>query len=95
MTDAITIEVLDRKPEIYEATWDGVTRQRARQWAVITVDGLPTSFSITSEPGKEYAPGRYFLGAESFGVANGRLSLSRVVLRPVVQKTAAKSVSAA
>lgn len=81
--DNISIEVLDRPPEIYESTWEGVTRQRSRQWAVITVDGLPTAFAVTSEPGKEHAPGRYVLDAASFGVANGRLSLSRVVLRPV------------
>lgn len=84
----LTIQVLPRKPEIYDATWDGVTKQRSRQWAVMTVDGLPTSFSITTEPGKEYPPGDYVLGPESFGVSNGRLSLSRVVLKPV--KPAAK-----
>lgn len=81
--DAISIEVLDRKPELYEATWDGVTKPRSRQWAVISVDGLPTAFNLTTEPGKEYPPGKYMLGPESFGVQNGRLSLSRVVLKPV------------
>lgn len=90
MSDEITIEVLPRKPELYDATWDGVTRQRSRQWAVITIDGLPTSFSLTTEPGREYPAGNYKLGAESFGVANGRLSLSRVVLKPVSAKAPAK-----
>lgn len=81
--DAISIEVLDRKPELFESTWEGVTRERSRQWAVITVDGLPTAFNLTCEPGKEYPPGKYLLGPESFGVSNGRLSLSRIVLKPV------------
>lgn len=83
MSENIKIEVLPRKPELFESTWEGVTRQRSRQWAVITIDSLPTSFAVVVEPGKEYPPGEYFLGAESFGVANGRLSLSRVVLKPI------------
>lgn len=81
--EMMTIEVLNRKPELFESTWDGVTRQRSRQWAILNIDGLPTSFSLTTDPGKEYPPGRYMLGAESFGVTNGRLQLSRVVLKPL------------
>lgn len=79
----MTIEVLDRAPELYETTWDGVTKQRSRQWALLQIDGLPTAFAVTSEPGKEYPPGRYTLAPESFGVTNGRLTLSRTVLKPV------------
>ncbi len=89
--EPISVEVLDRKPELFESTWDGVTRQRSRQWALIHVDGLPTAFNLTTEPGKEYPPGKYALGPESFGVQNGRLSLSRVVLKPVQVKPAART----
>lgn len=77
------IEVLKRQPEAVQTTWEGVTRDRIKQWCVIEIDGLPTAFQITSDPGKELAPGEYQLAPESFGVTNGRLTLSRVVLQSV------------
>jgi hypothetical protein len=83
------ITVLNRKPEEIETTWEGVTRKRVQQWAVIEIDGLPTSFQITNDPGKDLPPGEYTLGAKSFNVQNGRLTIQRVVLDPVAPKSAA------
>lgn len=77
------ITVLNRPHDVVQSTWEGVTRDRVKQWAQIEVDGLFTSFQLTSDPGKEYAPGEYELAPESFSVANGRLTVSRVVLRPL------------
>jgi hypothetical protein len=77
------IEVLNRKPEQVQTTWEGVTKDRVKQWCLMTVDGLPTAFQITLDPGKEYDPGEYTLAPECFGVTNGRLTLNRVVLVPV------------
>ncbi len=77
------IQVLNRAPEQVQVTFDGVTRDRVKQWCLMDVDGLPTSFQVTVDPGKEYAPGEYALAPECFGVTNGRLTLSRVVLVPV------------
>lgn len=77
------IEVLNETPEKFESTWEGVTRQRVRQWCVVTIKGRPSSFQVTVDPGKEYAPGEYELAPESFSFNNGRLSVTRVVLSPV------------
>lgn len=76
------IQVLKRASEMVQTTWEGVTRDRVKQWCLLEVDGLPTSFQITTDPGKEYAPGEYTLAPESFGVTNGRLTMTRVVLVP-------------
>lgn len=77
------IQVLNRAAEQVQTTWEGVTRDRVKQWCLIEIDGLPTAFQITVDPGKEHAPGEYTLAPEAFGVTNGRLTLSRVVLVPV------------
>jgi hypothetical protein len=78
------ITVLPIPVENIETTWDGVTRAKVKQWAQIeTQPGLATSFVLTSDPGKEYQPGEYELAQESFSVTNGRLTVSRVVLKPV------------
>lgn len=79
------IQVLEEAPEQFESTWEGVTRTRQRQWAVLTVKGRPMSFQITTDQGKEYAPGDYELAPESFSINNGRLTVSRVVLVPLAQ----------
>lgn len=78
------IEVLNETPEEFQSTWEGVTRTRLRQWCVITIKGRPSSFQITTDPGKEYPPGDYQLAPESFSFNNGRLSVTRVVLAPLV-----------
>lgn len=78
------IEVLNEAPEEFQSTWEGVTRNRVRQWCVITIKGRPSSFQVTVDPGKEYAPGDYQLAPESFSFNNGRLSVTRVVLTPLV-----------
>lgn len=78
------IEVLNEAPEEFESTWEGVTRKRMRQWCVITIKGRPSSFQVTVDPGKEYPPGDYQLAPESFSFTNGRLSVTRVVLAPMV-----------
>lgn len=82
------IQVLNKPAEDFESTWEGVTRQRRKQWCLLEVDGLPTAFQITVDPGKEHAPGDYTLAPESFSVTNGRLTMSRVVLVPVLQAAA-------
>jgi len=79
----MSIKVLNRPVEPFESTWEGVTRQRIKQWAVLEIDGLPTSFQLTLDPGKQLAPGDYELAPESFAVTNGRLTMSRAVLVPV------------
>lgn len=77
------IQVLPRPAEKIQTTWEGVTRDRVQQWCLLEIDGLPTAFQITSDPGKELAPGDYELDPKSFSVQNGRLTVSRVVLRPL------------
>lgn len=87
------IEVLNEAPEEFESTWEGQTRKRSRQWCVLTIKGRPSSFQVTVDPGKEYAPGYYTLAPESFSFTNGRLSVQRVVLTPLadtVKPSAAK-----
>ena len=79
----IKIQVLNRASEQVQTTWEGVTRDRVKQWCLLEIDGLPTAFQITVDPGKEYAPGEYSLAPESFAVSNGRLTMSRAVLVPV------------
>lgn len=78
------IQVLPRPAEKIQTTWEGVTRDRVQQWCLLEIDGLPTAFQITSDPGKELAAGDYELDPKSFSVQNGRLTVSRVVLRPLV-----------
>jgi hypothetical protein len=77
------IQVLNKPVEPFESTWEGVTRQRVKQWAVLEIDGLPTAFQLTLEPSKQLAPGEYTLAPESFAVSNGRLTMPRAVLVPV------------
>lgn len=79
------INVLNKAVEPFQSTWEGVTRDRIKQWAVLEIDGLPTSFQLTLDPGKQLAPGEYTLAPESFGVTNGRLTMNRVVLVPMAQ----------
>lgn len=89
------IQVLNRAAEVVQTTWEGVTRDRVKQWCMLEIDGLPTSFQITVDPGKEYAPGDYTLAPESFSVSNGRLTMTRAVLHPVAQaKSQAKPQAA-
>lgn len=85
------IQVLNRAPEKIQTTWEGVTRERVTQWCLLEIDGLPTSFQITLDPGKEHAPGEYELDSKSFSVNNGRLTVNRVVLRPVPARAAPKA----
>ncbi len=79
------IQVLNRAPEKITTTWEGVQRERVQQWCLLEIDGLPTSFQVTHEPGKELPPGDYELDPKSFSVANGRLQVTRVVLRPLAK----------
>lgn len=90
---SMTIKVLNKPAEPFESTWEGVTRQRVKQWCLLEVDGLPTAFQITVDPGKEHAPGEYTVAPESFSVTNGRLTMSRVVL-VLVSGAAAKPKAA-
>ena len=77
------IQVLNRAPEKIQTTWEGVTRDRVQQWCLLEIDGLPSSFQVTVDPGKEYAPGDYELDVKSFSVTSGRLQMARPVLRPI------------
>lgn len=77
------INVLNKAVEPFQSTWEGVTRNRIKQWAVLEIDGLPTAFQLTLDPEKQLAPGEYMLAPESFAVANGRLTMPRAVLLPV------------
>jgi hypothetical protein len=89
------ITVLPIAPEAVEQTWEGVTRNRVKQWAQIeTQPGLVTSFQLTSDPGKEYPPGEYELAQESFSVTNGRLTVTKVVLKPITKAAPASSKAA-
>lgn len=75
------IEILSRPPEKAKFEKEGVVREYWKQWAVMTVDGLPTSFEFSAD--EPLPPGPAELSPKSFGVANGRLTLSRAVLVPV------------
>lgn len=77
------IKVLNRAVEPFQSTWEGVTRNRIKQWALLEIDGLPTSFQLTLDPEKALPAGDYTLAPESFAVTNGRLTMSRAVLVPV------------
>ena len=72
------ITVTPREPEAAKFERDGNVRNYFKQWAVLEVDGLPTSFEVSND--EPLAPGEYELSPKSFGVQNGRLSISRVVL---------------
>lgn len=85
------INVLNRPADAYTSTWEGQTRERSRQWCSFEIDGLVNSFQVTVDPGKEFAPGEYTLAPESFGITNGRLTLARVVLKPVTKPASAKA----
>jgi hypothetical protein len=91
----LKIEVLNEPAEDFESTWEGQTRKRVRQWCVITIKGRPSSFQVTVDPGKEYAPGDYELAPESFSFNNGRLSVQRVVLAPLASAMGATKPQAA
>jgi hypothetical protein len=80
------IQVLNKAVEPFQSTWEGVTRERIKQWAILEIDGLPTSFQLTLDPGKQLTPGDYTLAPESFAVSNGRLTMSRAVLVPLVKQ---------
>lgn len=77
------IQVLPRPAERVQTTWEGVTRDRVQQWCLLEIDGLPTAFQVTNDPGKELAPGEYELDPKSFSVTNARLQVTRVILRAV------------
>lgn len=85
------IQLLNRAPVEVEQTWEGVTRKRSQQWCVLEIDGLPTAFHVTCDPGKELPPGQYTLDPKSFNVQNGRLTIQRVVLAPVEAHAKAKA----
>ena len=87
----LTIRVLDRPAELQVTKWEGVERRRSAQWCTLEIDGLPTSFQITTDPGMEYAPGLYDIDPKSFSVQRGRLTIERLVIRPVA--AAAKAVA--
>jgi len=74
------INVLNKPAEPFQSTWEGVTRNRIKQWAVLEIDGLPTAFQLTLDPDKQLSPGEYTLAPESFAVSNGRLTMPRAVL---------------
>lgn len=76
--------VLDMPVEPFESTWEGVTRQRVKQWAQYSIGPLITSFQLTLDVGKHLPPGEYTLAPESFAVNNGRLTMPRAVLVPLV-----------
>jgi hypothetical protein len=84
------IQVLNKPAEHTTTTWEGVTRQKIKQWCVLEIDGLPSAFQVTLDPDKELPPGEYTLAPESFGVQNGRLSMSRPVLVPLASAAAAR-----
>jgi hypothetical protein len=88
------INVLNKAVEPFQSTWEGVTRNRIKQWAVLEIDGLPTAFQLTVDPDKQLPPGEYTLAPESFAVSNGRLTMPRAVLVPLVPSKSAPSVSA-
>lgn len=82
------ITVLNRPVEKVTQTWEGVSRERVQQWAVIEIDGLPTAFQLTNDPGAELKPGEYELSAKSFAVTNGRLTMNRAILVPLKKAAA-------
>lgn len=77
------INVLDR---IEAATFerDGNVRHYHKQWAILEVDGLPTAFEFSTDEPLPAGPAE--LSPKSFSVANGRLTIGRVVLTPVAAR---------
>lgn len=80
------IEILNRPAQAAKFEREGVVRNYFKQWATLTVDGLPTSFEFSAD--EPLPPGPAELSPKSFGVANGRLTLSRAVLVPVKRSAA-------
>ena len=88
---SMSIEITEREPERAEFTRDGTTRIYYKQWAIMTIDGLPTAFEFSvDEPLK---PGPAVLSPKSFGVDKGRLTLTRATLIPVAAAKAAPITS--
>ena len=83
------IMILPRPPEPATFERDGTVRHYFKQWAVMEVDGLPTSFEFSSDEG--LPPGEAVLSPKSFGVQNGRLTLTRATLIPVAKSAAPKA----
>ncbi|WP_158543213.1 hypothetical protein [Dyella psychrodurans] len=88
------IEVLGRPPEAATFEGNGTVRHYFKQWATLTVDGLPTSFEFSTD---EVLPaGPAVLDPRSFSVVNGRLQVTRPRLVSLVgAATAVKPSSAA
>jgi len=82
--------VLNRAAEKVTTEWEGVKRDRVQQWCLIEIDGLPSAFQVTVNPGEEFKPGDYELDPKSFSVERGRLSMPRAILRPARPVVAAK-----
>lgn len=80
MNNGFKIMVTGRsEPATFER--DGVVRHYFKQWAILEVDGLPTAFEFSND---EVLPvGEAVLSPKSFGVQNGRLTLTRPTLIPV------------
>lgn len=85
--NGLNIKVLPREPEAATFERDGNVRKYWKQWAILEIDGLPQSFEFSADEPLPAGPAT--IDPKSFGTMNGRLSLSRVKLVPVISKPAA------
>jgi hypothetical protein len=82
MSKDMKIEVLSREPEPATYEGNGVVRRYFKQWATMTVDGLPMSFEFSADEPLPAGPAA--LDARSFSIVNGRLQVSRPKLVSLV-----------
>lgn len=75
------IEILSRPAEEAVFERDGVSRTYFKQWAVMTIDGLPTAFEFSNDT--PLPPGPAELDPKSFSVMGGRLQVQRAKLNPL------------
>ncbi len=91
--NGLIFNVLKREPEAAKFERDGVVRNYYNQWASAEIDGLIQSFQFsTDEP---LPAGPAMLDPKSFGTMNGKLTLGRVKLVPLVKSGASSPVTGA
>ena len=91
MSKEMKIDVLPREPEPATYEGNGTVRHYFKQWATMTVDGLPMSFEFSSDEPLPAGPAA--LDARSFSIVNGRLQVTRPRLVSLAQAAVLKSAT--
>lgn len=83
LATALQIMILARAPEAARFEREGLPpRDYFKQWATVEVDGLVNSFEFSSDEPLPAGPAT--LDPRSFTITNGRLTLGRLKLVPLV-----------